>query len=303
MKRLRPFHTFSIVFFLGTHTVHGGLLRTSGQANQPSAAGVLPVRLGTRVIQRANEQLAIATSAEKQSESSAKTLLVTQQALLARMAVTAADDAFDEGTGSVPATKAAYTEARAYALRAMHHAMHAQEMLAEAKHIPELAAQTAADVIRFKIKKDAYEAAERAKPETSTSRGQRVAKSVAAAVEPYHLALLRAQKNTEETYEKAKSAMATAQRLVDQSHEEADIAQKMQSSGLAMQAQATMLQAHQDMQSAVNMKRWAEKLYNQANELNSNIGRYQLSESQAAVTAAGTEPDVIMPELPALPAI
>jgi len=271
----------------------------------PVVVGITPEAptLDVAVLRRAQEEVAVARSAEAESEKSSKAMVVNQQELLANMARKTATEAFKPSEPAVPEAKALVTETRRLFLEAQDHLNHIKKIAAEARNIPAVAAQQAQQAIQVKVKQEADAAATSSavSPEEAKElRAKRTTAVVGDAVEPYHLALLRAQKGAAETYAKAKSAIATAQKLSDKAHKIAENAQALQAKGFGMQAQQQLMVAHSTMQQAANMKQWAWKLYKQANDLNNSLGHYQLSESIAATRAAMTLPTIWRPTFPSL---
>jgi len=260
--------------------------------------------LANVVRKRAGEQLVVAQAAEAVAETSAKGMLVDQQALVASMAVETAEEDFAKGMPAAPKAKAALTAAQRFLAEAQYHANHARRVEEEMRRLPETAAQTAVQTIENEVQREAYAAAELANalpPETPLQRRKKFAERVAAAMEPYHLALLRAQKFVVVNYAKAKSAVSTAQRLADEAQRLASSAQRLQATGLTVQAKQTMLLAYSTMQNAGSMREWAQKLYAEAQKVNDSVGQYQLAEVQAAMQAAKTVPVKVQPTLPPMP--
>merc|ERR1719236_25276 len=141
------------------------------------------------------------------------------------------------------------------------------------------------------IEQEAHKAAVDANEATKDwkkNRAQRVAKNVAAAMQPYHLAMLRAQKGAATMHAKAVGATDSAQKLSDKAEAMAAQAQGMQSAGMTMQAQQLMMMAHGAMNAASNLRGAAMNLYALSNKINSSVGAWQVSESEAAANAAAT---------------
>jgi len=264
------------------------------------------VPLATSVRDRADEQLRIAKAGEVLSEASAKGILVAQQRLAAEMAFEAGDQEYQKAAEAVPRGKAAAAEATHWFEEAQRHAEHTKELLVEARKLPEDAARKAAQAIEEQVRREAYAAAERAGATTEESpeeRAKQVAARVAAAVEPYHLGQLRAQKETAISYTKAKNAAAASTKLVEQAQVLAATAQAEQASGLTLKANWTMEMAHDTMEKAVNLRARAKRLYAEAEEINSSVGGYQRKQQQAAAAAAAAMEgsEVSSPALPPLP--
>lgn len=264
------------------------------------------VPLSAAVLRRAGEQLNIAREAEVESEQNAKALAASQQELVAEMALDKAAEAFSLGGEAVPTAHDAYTEARKFALQAQQHADHIKTLVKEARKIPDEAAAAAAKGIEEKVRKEAYKAAEdvaaKAGKEAAKNRPHEVAARVAAAAEPYHLALLRVQKEAALDDQKAQKAAQTSINLAAEAQSLASGAQKLQAQGMGLQAQQLMGIAHSTMAQAVNMKAAAESLHAMGNKLLSSLGGYQFQLASAASAAANAVGVKVIPPLPQKPA-
>lgn len=279
----------------------GILLRREAGVNDP-----LPeFTINQTLLERAEANLVVANTAKSESEANAKDTLTTQQELVANMAQEAAEDEYDKASKAVPQANAAAKEVAVYTLEAFRHAKHAQKVAAEARDIAANAANAAAEAIRVQIQQEAYAKAEAANKtaveDFAANKKKKIANAVAAAAEPYHIALLRAQKATQETYTKAKGCLDSAQKLAAKADEMATVASTLQANGVLVQARQMMTIAHGTMASAIKLKTWSAKLYNQANELNKSLGYYQMAMSQAAANAAAVtlvNPAPVMPATP-----
>lgn len=257
--------------------------------------------LANVVRKRAGEELAVARSAEVLAASNAKGMLVDQQALVADMAVDKAEDDFAKSRAATPAAKAAISQAQRFLAQAQYHADHARRVLEDFKKLPEVAAERAMKTIEQDVRNEANAAAEHANklpPENAAQRKAKYAQRVAAAMEPWHLALLRAQKYVVETYAKAKGAVKASERLISESTRLAQSAQRLQMTRLPMQAKQMMLLAMSTMQKAQMMREWADKLYAQAQKVNESLGAYPAAGSTAANLAAKSVPVKMQPTLP-----
>lgn len=283
----------------------GGFAAHLRVGRQPLCEGVLGC-LNSTVMQRAQEQLELSAAASTEAQETSKSLLSNQQQLVAAMAVDDAEKAILPSKPAVPEAEAALTTTRKFAALARQHAVHALEVAAGARHIAQNAAEKAAKAIEEQIRADAYKAAEASAvppKEAAEVKAKKIAASVAAAAEPYHLAVLRTQKETQQLYEKAKSATNSAQLLRDKAHTQATSAAAMQAKGDTLRAQQLMLVAHSTLGAAENLRQWGLKLYDQANQMNGAIGFYVGSESMAAANAAATtivNPSMEMPPLPSI---
>lgn len=279
-------------------------LHQSEQLSTLDAPKAKGVPLSAAVLRRAGEQLNIAREAEIESELNAKSLTTNQQELVAAMAQDQAQQAFGSDALAVPESTTAFTEARKWALKAQKHADHIKQLVLEAKRIPDEAAELAAKAIENQVKKDAFAAAESANQGQAAKAAERpkmIAERVAAAAEPYHLALLRAQKESAQNAQKAQKAAQSSINLVAKAKRMAANAQTLQAEGLGMQAQQLMAMAHSTMNSAVTMKAWAEKLDASARQVGGTIGGYQFQLASAAASAAGAVGVPVVPALPPAP--
>lgn len=284
----------------------GGSAMAGYAAAWPGAGAGVP--LPDAIRNRAAEDLSIAKAGEAVSKATSKGVLAAQQRLAAEMALEEAAREFKKGSDAVPRGKSAAKEATFWFEEARRHAEHTREVLAEARRLPQEAAEEAAQAIEDQVRKEASAAADlaaAAPPETAQERATEVAKRVAAAVEPYHIGQLRAQKETAVTLAKAKGAAATYTKLVDRAQSLARDAQGEQAAGLTVRAEHTMGVAHQTMEKAVKTRAEAKELYATAEKINSSIRGYQLKQQQAAVkaaAAAAVDPDGATPIAPSLPA-
>jgi len=271
-------------------------LKVAGRSNTSD----WPV-LANVVRKRAGEELAVARNAEVVAASNAKGMLVDQQALIADMAADTAEDDFATSRAAAPAATAAISQAQRFLAQAQYHADHARRIAEQFKKLPETAAEKAMKTIEQDVRTEANAAAELANklpPETKEQRKNKFAQRVAIAMEPWHLGLLRSQKYVEETYAKSKSAVTASEKLISESFRLAQSAQRLQYTGLPLQAKQTMLLAMSTMQKAQMMRQWADKLYAQASKVNNSLGAYQAAMSTAANAAAKTVPVKVQPTLP-----
>jgi hypothetical protein len=244
--------------------------------------------LSTAVMRRGIEELAIASTAAEGSQDNAGYARTTAQELVAKQAVNVAEEPYNKITALIPEARAELLKVRKYAFLAAQHRDHAIAVNEGFRHIASDAAEAARKAVLGWIAADAKATAERSAAAVADSKGDKLAKAVAAAAEPYHLAVLRNQKFCEETYAKAKSAMASCQKLIYDAKQVALKAQPEQASGLAAYAQSTMAVASEMMNQAEDLRKWAQKLYHQANSACSNTASYNMAEMQAANNAAMT---------------
>lgn len=282
-----------------------------GHSKQPSAEPDLPQIkfdhtpfLDEVVMSRAEENLDIATSATSESKNNKEEVLALQQTMKARKALDDTLDAYDLARESVPLTKAAEVATRVFQRDSENHAKNAVVVAKKAETITVDAAKKAAAEIMVMIEKEAHKAAveaNEASKDWKKKRAERVAQNVAAAMQPYHLAMLRAQKGAAVMHAKAVAATDSAQKLADKAEGMAAEAQGMQTAGMTMQAQQMMMMAHGAMNAASNLRGAAMKLYDMANKINRSVGAWQVSESEAAANAAATtlfNPPMKFPEAP-----
>lgn len=251
----------------------------------------------------ADQHLAVTDGANMAAQASSQALTVDQQRLVANLAWQRAQDISDKFHSEIPEAKAAVTEARFWAIEAQRHAEHAKAAAAALKNVPAEAAERAAKAIQAEIKAMAYSEAERAgtpPADAAAIHARKVVASVAAAMQPYHLATLRAQKETATSYSKAQRAQASSVRLSQAAQAQAANAQSLQATGHPVQAMQAMAQAHATMRQAADLRTWAQKFYEQASANNGVVGQYALGESQAAARAVALSPAVSGPTVPPL---
>lgn len=229
-------------------------------------------------------ELEIAKSAMVSASESAKSVQVSQQELVAKTSLQGAMESNKKVWGLLPEARAQALEVRKYAFLASSHQNHAEQVVENFAHIEGWAVDEARRALLGWIAGDASKTAEHS---VVDNRGDRLANAVAAAAEPYHLAVLRNQKFCKETYAKAQDASSSSQKLKTDAKDLALAAQDMQSKGL-LEAQTTMTMAHGMASKAEEMRVWANKLYKQASDACVNVGSWQLSEQQAADNAAAT---------------
>lgn len=245
-----------------------------------------PLTLDNAVMRRGVEEIAIANNANQQAHASAKEAKSNQENLLAVQAIGQADDAYTKVKPLLPDARAQFLIVRKYEALARLHAKHAAEVLFGSRHIAEEAAQKAYEATKGWIKSDAEASAEVSSK--VDNRADRLAGAVAAAAEPYHLALLRNQKFCVETYAKAKSAQSSSVKLITDAKKLAIKAQEMVAAGMAPDGQQTWGMAAGMMDEAEKLRQWGDKLYGQANVACGSSGGYEMLEQQAAANTAAT---------------
>jgi len=256
-------------------------------AAAPAAAEVAgPVSLTNAVKMRAINELAIAQHAMIQAKESSVFALASQKEFLAQQTVGAATETYEKVAGLVPEAQAQATEVRKWTFLAAQHRDHARRVEDSYRGIPNEASAEATKATLGWIEADAHRTAE--KSAAVDNRADRLAGAVAAAAEPYHLALLRNQKFCEETYSKAKTAFSSSQKLLGDAKKLALKAQELQATGMGLDALQSKGIANGMALQAEELRQWANKLYGQANTACSSAGGYGALEAQAAANAAAT---------------
>lgn len=269
-----------------TQTEHSTSALQSAAAG-PAAAPLPPIKLGDAVMRRGIEELAMAQSAHTQAREMSGYAAVTQQELIASHAIDLAQEPYKKVAPLVPEAKAQGLKVRKYAFLAAQHARHTAEVEFGFRKISDVAVDEARKAVLGWIKADADTTAKHT-ASVGNNKMDRLANAVAAAAEPYHLALLRNQKFCEETYAKAKTAYSSFQKLATKAKQVALDGQQFQAGGLGVDGQVEMNVAVGMIQQAENLRKWASKLYTQANTACSTAGGYTLAEQQAATNAAMT---------------
>jgi len=288
-----------LAFTLFTGSDAGTLRQAAGTASSPPA---LPW-MGQHMLKAADQHVNVAKAAAKSSESSHEALLAEQQKVSAEQAAEAATDAASEAA-SERSIAEVLSQIRGWATKAEDYAVHAAYTQKQLEKLPEEAATAAAKAVEEQVRKEAYEAAERkAKDpaETDEARAKRAAEATAAAAEPYHLAILRSQKNTQLSLSRSKRAADTSNKLAAESMAMGSKANALQAKGETLMARQELLQAHQKMARSTDMKHWVMKFYDQANQWNAMIGPYQQQLQMALNTAAATFVEKTKPKLPPMP--
>lgn len=258
-------------------------------------------KLNYVVLDRVGEQLAIAQAAEGSSEASTKESLVTQQVIVAQMGLEDAEKFAEKDVESLPNGKAALGKAQDLMLKAQYHAAHIKQLQSEIQHLPAEAAFLAAQTIAKQIDQEAAATSKivaQTSIETPMDKAQRIGAAVAAAAEPYHLTLLRAQKYAAVTYASSQKAAADARILANKAQTIGLKARTFQQYGQTFQAQQLMTTAREKMQEAVLSKEKADKLYALADKVNRESRVYQQAARTAAANAAGSQGAQVVPELP-----
>jgi len=243
--------------------------------------------LGQAAMRRGIDELEMSKSAMLYSEGSRASARATQEELSAQTALEGAEIPYEEIKPLLPQVKAEVLEVRKYAFLASQHRAHAEQVGSSFSKIAEVAAEKAKEAIVGWIKADADETAEQSIVVDNNNKADKLAAAVAAAAEPYHLALLRNQKFCEQTYAKAKTANEAMAKLIRDAKKLALNAQQQQAAG-QMESLEYMIVARGMMVQAEDLRKWANTLYSQANTACSTAGGYTMSMAQAATNAAMT---------------
>jgi hypothetical protein len=237
-------------------------------------------------------ELAIATNANQQSKAASEEILATQSHYGTVLASDRANKAYAKVAGLVPKARSQAVKAKMYAMVAAQHENHAEKVLHEVRRIPEVAAEASKKALLGWIESDARKSAEASAVSSTQATGRKIdkiANAVAAAAEPYHMALLRNQKFAAEAYSKAMSAQQSSQSLQSKATQLALSAQQLQAAGDGLDAREMYATASSMMDQAENMRQWSTKLYDEANAADTNTASYSSSYHQAAANAAGTQ--------------
>jgi len=281
------------VFLACVATCVDGLVQTSelgytsllrGSSSNPD--------LTAAVMKRSAAELAIASNANRQSQITAWDALAQQNHYAAAVAAECSRNTYAKIKDIVPTARSELVKTKMYAMMARQHKDHAEKVEKGFQQIPKMAAQASEQALLSWIKRDATKTAEEGAlsgSEAAALRVKKIANAVAAAAEPYHLALLRNQKFAAEAYSKAKSAQQSYKALQDKASKLALTAQQFQASGDGVDAREMFATASSMMNEADNMRQWATKLYDEANSANANAGSYSASQHQAAANAAATQ--------------
>jgi ribosomal protein L17 len=261
----------------GAHAANALARDTERRASAPT--------LGQAAMRRGIDELEMSKSAMLYSEGSRASARATQEELSAQTALEGAEIPYEEIKPLLPQVKAEVLEVRKYAFLASQHQAHAKQVGSSFSKIAEVAAEKAKEAIVGWMKADADETAEQSI--VVDNKADKLAAAVAAAAEPYHLALLRNQKFCEQTYAKAKTANEAMGKLIRDAKKLALNAQQQQAAG-QMESLEYMIVARGMMVQAEDLRKWANTLYSQANTACSTAGGYTMAETQAAANAAMT---------------
>merc|ERR1719181_2662301 len=144
------------------------------------------------------------------------------------------------------------------------------------------------DMIKADAAAEAKKAADKSK-DWAAKKADRQAANAAAAMEPFHLMMLREQKISAIDHTNAMKAMDAAKDLAGKGQKMAADAQALQNSGLIYQANQLMQEAHGAMNGAQSLQENAKKLYASASAAGGRAGYYVWAAQQAAAAAvAGT---------------
>lgn len=267
--------------------IDSALLRASSLQSASKDAIVIPgPSLENAAIMRGIDELALSQNAMHQAGESQKSAKTSQEELVAQEALAISTEPYEKVKAFVPDARAQVLIVRKFALLASQHRDHTRLVEEGFGRISAEAAEQARKTTLGWIAADASKTA--AHTATIDNRGDRLASAVAAAAEPYHLALLRNQKFCEETYAKSKSAQSSSAKLITDAKKLALKAQELQASGMGIQGQQSFGMASNMMNEAENLRQWGNKLYTQANTACGGAAGYALAEQQAATNAAMT---------------
>lgn len=259
-------------------------------ANQVSKIPPHAPLLNTAAMIRGVDELAISESAMNSARANAAAANSMRQQLIAQQVEEVAKEPYQKVTGLVSEAKADELKVRKYALLASQYRDHAEKVADEFHRLKKEAANVARDAAAGWIAQDAGKVAERTAVTNKTAfaekKGDKIAEAVAAAAEPYHLALLRNQKFCEEAYTKAKGAQSGSLKLQADARQLSLKAQELQATGLGPEALGSITQAKGMMIRADDLRQWADKLYKQANTACATAGGYVGEEQMAANSAA-----------------
>jgi hypothetical protein len=240
----------------------------------------------TSVTQYGIQQLVLSQGADQQAIQSSISAQVSREELVGRQAVDVATSNYDKVRGMTPEARAQLLEVRKFAHRAQQRLDHIKLISNHWKTIVPDAAKAAREAARGWIKESAEKTAEHSA--TIDNRMNKLANAVAAAAEPYHLAILRNQKFCDETYSKAKTAQSSSLKLIADSKALALKAQELQTGGLGIDAQSMFGVASGMISQAEELRQWGNKFYNEANAACGGVAGYQMQLAQAATNAAMT---------------
>jgi hypothetical protein len=251
-----------------------------------------PVSLGAQALKSAQQNALVAEAAATETSSDQVESETMQQLVIAQGAESAASGSYDTSRPYVPEAKKAVTEAEIAARKAAEETGRAKDAEAAMKKVAGDAAEEAGNMVIAMIKKEAAEEAKKAADESkdwAKKKQDAQAANAAAAMEPFHLMMLREQKISAIDYENAKKAMAAAKDLNGKGQKLAADAQALQAAGLIYQANQLMQEAHGTMSGAQSLQENAKKLYASASAAGGRAGYYVWAAQQAAAAAvAGT---------------
>mmetsp|Transcript_8726 Transcript_8726/g.15745 ORF Transcript_8726/g.15745 Transcript_8726/m.15745 type:complete len:308 (+) Transcript_8726:94-1017(+) len=281
-------------------TAHGAFLwRQSVQTEQD------PLVEKYYALWRGQEQAQIAQGTADLAKVSEQAIQEKRQEYSSLLAEEAAEDVAQKAV-SDKEVKSMLDQIVKFNQEAQVHAAHVASLLnvGAAREIEDEASKAAVEEVEKEVADEAATAASNAsvKVETPSEHATRAAEVAAAAAEPYHLGLLRAQYGAKDSYEKAKSAYTAAGQLAMDARHLANQAQDLQEEGKGLQARLTMTQAHDTLFRAQSMQQWVHKLYKRASDLQASTAWYQQSmfsaARQAVATMSRTPPGAVFPPPP-----
>jgi hypothetical protein len=291
------FATFLLSLFASSNA-NG--LRKSTTVDEPADGEDGLTKIRTQMNKIREQQADVARLAAVSAKKSAEEVLMQEQVLNAKMAVESSEDASSASDIDARIEKAE-RDIRFYKEQAKEHLKHTEMLREDIAKLPKAASEFSVKFVAEEVRKDAYAAAERSSNvtvESDEDRALRAAENVAAAAEPYHFALLRAQKNAKENYAKSKRASETARALASDAQDLAAQAEEAQAQGRELMARQDMVLAKTKAQKSADMKYWVKKFYSDAKQWNSLIGPYNSEMQQAAQSASQKFEEKAYPDLP-----
>jgi len=258
----------------------------------------------THMLRRAQYEFALAAGADKEAAQSAQAVVGAREELTAYKQEAVVEDALTRAASLTPDALAAVTAARGFATEAQQHARHAMEALRRVEAAPQMAAKEA----RLAVERQAHADAVQERNRTEAAAAARtqdpvkvLAENVGAAMEPYHMASLRAEASEQRSYEKAKGEFSEAQDLSSKAKQQALDAQALQSAGSTERAGWLMERAKEMMQRARDLKSKSTVDYEAAVKTRSSLDELKKNMLDAGKSMASRlAPKVYIPwaELP-----
>jgi len=195
-----------------------------------------------------------------------------------------------EAAGLVLASKGFKAKALASAASAEKEAEEAKELVEKAQEAADAAAMVEAKKELERIKEAAHKAAiemAKAHENQEIEAEEHAALAAASAAEPYHAAMVRAQKLVVTFNTKAQELAVASNVVKNQAQQLAARANGYQYVNAPVLAQQVMMQAHQLWESGDAMANQAKDFRAQAEEINAGVPQFQMAAVAAAEAAAG----------------